>query len=73
MKLGKMLLFFAVGAGGVILGKYVSEKFVLKEDENDPDGFLLMQPGFGLDEVVMGLIQFAGGYYATKMIVGKKG
>lgn len=38
-----------------LLAKWVSEKFVVKGDENDPDGFVLQTAGFGMDDVAVGL------------------
>lgn len=38
-----------------IASKWVCEKFVIKGDENDPDGFIMQTEGFGMDDIAVGL------------------
>ena len=44
----KKLLF---SLGGVLLGKWAADQFVLKSGPDDPTGFIEVKQGFGLDDV----------------------
>lgn len=68
----RFFLFLLVGAAGSVAGKWAAEQWVLKQDENDPKGFILMKPGFGLDEVVSNSMQFGAGYLLARAVLGKK-
>lgn len=39
-----------------IAAKWICEKFVIKADENDPDGFIMQTAGFGMDDIAVGLV-----------------
>lgn len=66
------LMTILVGAGGVLAGEFVAEKFVLKNGDDDPDGFILMTPGFGLDEIARGVTVFLVTFMVLKLVRGKK-
>lgn len=38
-------------AGGVIVGNYLAERFVLKANADDPTGFIVVSEGLGMDDV----------------------
>ncbi len=40
-----------VTIGLAAAGYWLSERFVIKQDESDTTGFILASPGFGLDEL----------------------
>lgn len=61
------LITLAIGGAGVLAGEFVAEKFVLKNGEDDPDGFILMQDGFGLDEIARGVTVFLVTWYVLKL------
>jgi len=42
----------AITAGGAVLGNFVAEKFLLKASADDKTGFVLVQPGLGMDDFV---------------------
>ncbi len=48
----KKVLFAAAGA---MVGKIATERFVLKATPDDPTGFVLVQDGIGVDDLVSAL------------------
>jgi len=50
-----MIMRVAVASAGAVAAMYVVENFVLRESDDSPKGFITKKPGFGVDDVVMGL------------------
>lgn len=51
-------------AGGVIVGNYLAERFVLKANADDPSGFIVVSEGLGMDDVaraavIVGIVMVA--------------
>lgn len=61
---------FAIGTLGVILGNVIAERFVLKGDPEDPQGFVMVSDGVGLDEVARGALGMAG-VMVIKKVIGR--
>lgn len=66
------LMTIAVGSAGVLAGEYVAEKWVLKDGPDDPDGFIQMEDGFGLDEIARGVTVFVVTWAVLRLVRGKK-
>lgn len=60
---------FVVLIGAAIVGNMVAEKFLLKAGPDDPDGFIEVKPGLGLDDVARGAA-IAGVYMVAKRFLG---
>lgn len=57
-----------IGAGaGAFAGDYVVEKFILRESDDSPSGFITKSPGFGVDDVVRYVFIAAGALAGMKL------
>jgi hypothetical protein len=51
----QMLWKVGIAGAGALAGLYLVDTFVLRESDDSKSGFITRAPGFGLDDVVMGL------------------
>lgn len=51
-----MIKKIAFASAAVIAGDMLTDRFLLKDSPDDPTGFILAAPGFGMDDVAKGLI-----------------
>lgn len=51
-----MLKNLLVITAGAVIGNMLANRFVLKASPDDPDGFILIEPGIGLDDVANGAV-----------------
>lgn len=54
--------------GAAIVGNMLAEKFLLKAGPDDPDGFIEVKEGLGLDDLARGGAIAAVAYLARKFI-----
>jgi hypothetical protein len=56
--------------GSALAANYVAEKWVLKSSADDPNGFVLIAPGFGLDDAARAATFAVVAIIAHKLIPG---
>lgn len=54
--------------GAAIVGNIVAEKFLLKAGPDDPDGFIEVKDGFGMDDAARGATIAAFAFLARKFL-----
>lgn len=69
-----MIVWKLAGAGaGAFLGDYVAEKFVLRDSDDSPSGFITKSAGFGVDDVVRYSLIAAGAMFGMGLLSKMKG
>lgn len=60
MGVGHTIIRISAGAAGALLAQWILGKWILRASDDAPTGFVTVAPGFGLDDVVIGLGVTAG-------------
>lgn len=69
----RFLMTLALLSAASLGAKWLAEKFVIKADENDPDGFILQSEGFGLDDIAVAVVFGLTGALALSFLGGAVG
>lgn len=68
-----MILKVAVASGSALGAMFLIDRFVLRESDDSPTGFITKAPGFGVDDIVMGVGIAVAVLAALKFVPGAKG